>query len=87
MAIDGSFITLVIPETTAIGSYNLNQQSTYGTYAVYGFSNGTTSNSQNGTLLILEHDIALNRIRGTFIFNTLSPNSVEVNNGNFTAFY
>lgn len=84
---DGTFIKLVIPETTNVGSYNLNNQSDSGTSAQYGFSNGTTSNSQFGTLFILEHDRIINRIKGTFTFNTLQPNSVEVNNGSFTVFY
>lgn len=87
MTSDSRFITLSMPESIAIGSYNLGTASTFGTYAVYGLADGATSNSQFGTLLILDHDRTINRIRGTFVFNTLSPNSVEVDNGTFAVFY
>lgn len=87
MSADGSFIKLYIPENTPVGSYNLNELSASGTYAVYGYPNGTTSTAQYGTLFINEHNIASKRIKGTFTFTTLLPNSVSVENGNFTAYY
>jgi len=84
---DGSYIKLYIPETTLVGSYNLNEQSDSGTYAVYGYSNGTTSIAQFGTLFLNEHDLTSGMIKGSFTFTTLLPNSVSVENGSFTAYY
>ncbi len=87
MDVDGSYIELRIPETTMIGSYNLNEQSVSGTYAVYGYANGVTSAAQYGTLFINEHDAVSGLIKGSFTFTTLLPNSVSVENGSFTAYY
>jgi len=86
-ASDGSFIQIYIPETISAGSFNLNEQSDSGTYAIYGYANGTTSTAQYGTLFINEHNVASRKIKGTFTFTTLLPNSVSVENGNFTAYY
>ncbi len=87
IAADGSFIKIFLPETITIGSYNLNEQSASGTYAIYGYANGVTSVAQFGTLFISEHDILSSKIKGSFVFTTLLPNSVSVENGSFIAFY
>jgi len=84
---DGRFIKMYLPETIANGSYNLNEQSDSGTYAIYGFNNGETSTAQYGTLFINKHDTSLNMMAGTFSFTTLLPNSVSVEDGSFKIYY
>lgn len=86
-ASDGSFVKIMLPETITSGSFNLTAQSVSDTYAVYGFANGITSAAQYGTLFIHEHDISGGLIKGTFVFTTLLPNSVLVDNGSFTVYY
>lgn len=86
-SIDGRSIRLFLPETVPVGSHNMNEQSASGTYAIYGFANGTPSTGQFGTLFINEHDIAMKRIKGTFTFTTLLPNSVLIENGRFDIYY
>jgi hypothetical protein len=87
IASDGSYITLYLPDNITTGSHNLNQQSSSGTYAVYGYADGTVTAAQFGTLFLNEHDVVEGRIRGSFTFTTLLPNSVYVDDGSFTAYY